>query len=71
MVDTDTARQGLAALGVAITEIMEDTHDLGVTRLSKDEDPFVRIVGLQSAGQDIAALASAMGVLARRSERRR
>lgn len=68
MVDNETASLGLSALGTAIAEIIEDTHQAAVTRFSEGEDPFHRIVQLQSAGQDVAALASAMGVLARRSE---
>mgnify|MGYP001458610893 CR=1 FL=1 len=68
MVDRETASSGLSALGAAITEIMEDTHEAAVTRLKPGEDPFRKVVALQSAGQDIAALASAMGVLVRRSE---
>ena len=69
MIDQETASLGLSALGVAITEIMEDSHEAAATRLKDGEDPFRKIVVLQSAGQDIAALASAMGVLVRRSER--
>jgi hypothetical protein len=68
MVDKETADLGLNALGTAIAEIIEDTHQAAVTRFRQDEDPFRRVVQLQAAGQDVAALASAMGVLARRSE---
>jgi len=69
MLDKETADLGLSALGTAIAEIIEDTHQAALTRFRGDEDPFRRIVQLQAAGQDVAALASAMGVLARRSER--
>ena len=68
MVDKETADLGLSALGAAITEILEDSQEAAVTRLKAGDDPFVKIVQLQSAGQDVAALASAMGVLVRRSE---
>lgn len=71
MVDKETAGLGLGALGTAIAEIIEDTHVAAVTRFGEAEDPFRRIVQLQAAGQDVAALATAMGVLARRSEARR
>lgn len=68
MVDKETASLGFSALGAAITEILEDSQDAAVMRLKTGEDPFVKIVALQSAGQDVATLASAMGVLVRRSE---
>jgi hypothetical protein len=71
MVDRVTASQGADALAVAIAEIMEDTMD-GAIRTPKDLRAYsARAKDLASAGDDIARLAAAMSVLARRGARDR
>ena len=64
MIDPDTARTGCQLLATAIAELMEDgAHHAATTGqrapLSHTAD------SLHRAGQDIAALAAAMLVLAR------
>ena len=68
MIDAETARTGLEALGVAIAEIIEDAHELAVLATPVDlAERDRRIVALQILGEDVAALAIAMAVLSRRS----
>ena len=69
MIGRDTATEGIALLGTAIAEIFEDCHS-DALKWSRDISGAtitqVRVLG--SAGQDVAALAAAMDVLARRAE---
>ena len=69
MVEKETAEAGLDALSAAIGEILEHSHTTAVLHPADGSNRFLRIVQLQSTGQDVAALACAMAVLARRSER--
>lgn len=69
MVDKETAEIGLDALSAAIGEIPEHSRTATIMQPADGANRFLRIVHLQSTGQDVAALACAMAVLARRLER--
>jgi hypothetical protein len=69
MIDEETAEQGLSALGVAAAEIMEDAHELAVTRKESFADYGHAAKNLDQTGADIAALAAAIEVIVRRAER--
>ena len=69
MVDKETAEAGLDALSAAIGEILERSRPTALMHPADVSNRFLRIVQLQSTGQDVAALACAMAVLARCSER--
>lgn len=69
MVDKEVAEAGLDALSAAISEILEYSRPTAALHPTDGSNRFLRIVQLQSTGQDVAALACAMAVLARRSER--
>lgn len=72
MIGHDTAREGIALLGTAIGEILEDATPtaLDVPR-SVAGDGLTKFRVLRSVGEDVALLASAIGVLARRAEEHR
>jgi len=64
MIDANTAKAGVEALGTAIGEIMEDTIDMALR--GQAEPRAVQTDLLISAGQDIEALGRAMAVLEQR-----
>jgi chemotaxis response regulator CheB len=61
------AREALPLLSTAIAMLIEDDHALAVALAGIGEDGAERAVRLLQLGSDVAALALAMGVLARRS----
>ena len=67
MIDRETAEQGLTALAVAIASILEDVHDLAVTRQATLEDYGQAATDLGAAGVDVATLAAAMKIFVRRA----
>lgn len=67
MVDRDTARAGLSALGTAIGEIMEDYVEVALAAAPADGQA-ARANVLVAAGRDIEVLARAMSILAARAE---
>jgi hypothetical protein len=69
MIDAETAEQGLSALAVATAEIMEDAHEVAVTRKDSLLDYTDAAKSLGQTGADIAALAAAIEVIARLAER--
>lgn len=67
MIDDEVVRAGLAALSVAVGEIMEAIVGDAVSALpSGHDDRLERFVALGQIGQDIQALAAAAQVLVRR-----
>lgn len=55
MVDKETAEIGLDALSAAIGEIPEHSRTATVMQPADGANRFLRIVHLQSTGQDVAA----------------
>jgi hypothetical protein len=68
MIDGETAEQGISALAVAVAEIIEDVHDVAVTRQKTFREYGLLASDLRQAGADVAALAAAMEVIARRAD---
>jgi hypothetical protein len=68
MIDEETAEQGMSALAVATAVIMEDAHEHAVTRKQSLLDYRDAAKSLGQTGADIAALAAAIEVIARRAE---
>jgi hypothetical protein len=64
--DQETAHRAMTDLGSLVEHVVQSAA-LQPTDLN-GPDRWIGITNLISAGQDIAVLASAMGVLARRSE---
>ena len=67
MIDRDTARAGLSALGTAIGEIMEDCVEVALAA-APAAGQAARADVLVAAGRDIEVLARAMSILAARAE---
>ena len=67
MIDADTAREGSRLLATAIGELMEDTAHEAAT-LGRGATPALAVERIIQAGQDIAALAAALRVMARPAE---
>ncbi len=68
MIDQETARQGVAALAVAIASLLEDAHE-AATSVQPSLAAYGRPADeLSHTGLEIAALAAAMQVLVRRAE---
>jgi hypothetical protein len=68
-IDREAGEAGLAALSVAIGELMEAEHEAAVTPLRGSHARRLRhVINLRQIGSDIAVLASAAEVLIRRSE---
>jgi hypothetical protein len=67
MIDAETAKQGLSALAVAAASIIEDVHEAAVTPPKTFARYRQTAQILRVAGSDLAMLAAAMEVLARRS----
>lgn len=70
MIDWDVAEAGLAALAVAIASILEDAHDLAVTKPTSLADYDRTASDLGVAGADVATLAAAMKIFIRRAASR-
>ena len=69
MLDREIVEAGLAALGTAIGELLEDDHLQAVSRLpASASDLAARFALLEQTGQDITALADAAAVLIRRGQ---
>lgn len=68
MIGHDTAQEGIALLGTAIGEILEDAAPaaLAMPTLAVG-DGLVKFRVLRSVGEDVALLAGAIGVLSRRA----
>jgi len=66
MVDRATAMRGADSLGVAIAAVLEDTATVAVHSASDLAGYRAKAKRLLAAGDDIAVLAQAMAVLARR-----
>ena len=66
MLDEETAERAIGDLGSMVGQVIRSAATQPV--LLDGRDRWVGITNLVSAGRDIAVLASAIGVLARRSE---
>ncbi|WP_439475947.1 hypothetical protein [Brevundimonas sp.] len=66
MLDQETAERAIEDLGSLVNQVIAVAATQPVAL--KGEHRWIGITNLVSAGQDIAVLASAIGVLARRSE---
>ena len=67
MIDAETADEGSALISTAIAELIEHAHEEAVVMARGDLQVIaVRVDRLREIGADMAALADAMEVLARR-----
>ncbi len=66
MVDQETAERAILDLGVLVDQVVQTAAAQTVSL--EGHGRWTGIANLVSAGQDIAVLASAIGVLARRAE---
>lgn len=66
MLDHETAERAIEDLGSLVDQVIRAAAVQPI--LLEGQDRWIGITNLVSAGQDIAVLASAIGVLARRTE---
>ena len=66
MVDQPLAREAIALLSTAIAEIFEDANPAAIADL-RGAGLLARAREIEAVGADVAVLAAAIGVLARRS----
>ena len=68
MINEDLARKTVALLGTAAAMLIEDAHDLLVTRSLDASDAAALGATLSRLGEDLIALAGPVRVLTRRDE---
>ena len=68
MIDREMAEEAIETISVAIAAIVEDAHELAVSRRGSLAEYAMAAAELGAAGLDVATLAAAMKIFVRRAD---